>query len=371
MKRLKKTALLILVAVLCTVQLCSCALVNKILGKDDTEEPPPHTHEWGPWFTEITPTCKAGGQETRACACGETESLYLSATGAHLLKSNNTCRYCQAALTPTAGLEFEALSTSACQLIGIGTAVGTEIVIPNTYEGMSVTQIGIEALKDQTAVKNIILPESLKIIEESAFSGCTSLVSIAIPTAVTNIYASAFSCCYSLSSIDFGTGSKLKSIGKTAFYCTDLRTVDFGDNSALRTIGDSAFFFCMKLSSIRFGKNSVLTTVGPYAFNSCSSLTTVTLPDTVTSIKTYAFYDCKLLTDIILPKSLNSIANYAFYLCDKLTNIYYCGTVSDWDRISIGGEVGRYFEDATVYYYAENPPAGGNVKYWHYAPTPW
>lgn len=372
MKLLKKSLLLAAMAVLCVLLLCSCALINKLLGAEETTEPPAHTHAWGAWLSEIAPSCDAGGQEVRVCACGERETQSLDATGAHLLGSDNACVYCKDTLTPTEGLEFEALTEATCQLLGIGTAEGTVIVIPYTYEGMTVTQIGIEALKDQTAVQNIILPNSVKIIDESAFYNCTSLTSIAIPTPTTKINASAFSCCYNLSSINFGTGSRLKTIGKTAFYCTNLRTVDFGDNSALQTIGDSAFFCCMKLSSIRFGENSQLTTVGPYAFNSCTSLTVITLPEKVTTIKTYAFYDCKNLTDIILPISVKTIAARAFYLCDSLTNIYYCGTVNDWEKISISNDVGGYFDDANRYYYAENePPAGGPLKYWHYAPTPW
>ena len=371
MRILKKTAGLLIGTVLCASLLSSCALVDKIFGKDEPPPEPQHTHEWGAWITEIAASCDAGGQENRFCACGERETRTFDATGAHLLGSDNACVYCRDPLQPSEGLAFEALTATTCQLLSIGTAKGPQIVIPYTHEGMTVTQIGAEALKDQTAITNVILPNGVKIIDESAFSGCTALQSVAIPTATTNIYASAFSGCFNLSSVNFGTGSKLKTIGKTAFYCTDLRTVDFGDNSALRTIGDSAFFCCLNLSSIRFGENSKLTTVGPYSFNSCSSLTTVVLPDTVTTIQTYAFYDCKNLNTVILPKNLRSIAKFAFYLCDSLSSIYYCGSVNDWERISISDDVGRFFDNATIYYYSETEPAPGNFKYWHYAPTPW
>ena len=371
MKLSKKTVLLALLMVLCASLLCLCALIGRIFDKDETPEPPAHVHKWGAWITEFAASCDAGGQENRFCDCGEHETRTLDATGAHLLGSDNACVYCRDQLQPSEGLVFEALTSTTCQLLSVGSATGTVIVIPYTYEGMTVTQIGIEALKDQTAVKNIILPNGVKIIEESAFNGCMALTSIAIPTATVTISAHAFSSCFNLSSINFGTGSKLKTIGKMAFYCTNLSTVDFGDNSALRTIGDSAFFSCIKLSTIRFGENSVLSTIGPYSFTGCTSLTFITLPEKVRTIKTFAFYDCPNLTSIILPKSLDSIAERAFYLCDSFTSIYYCGSVNDWDRISISKDVGRYFNDATIYYYAETEPAPGNFKYWHYAPTLW
>lgn len=41
----------------------------------------PHTHEFGAWQVTIRPTCTEKGEETRTCACGETETQEVAALG--------------------------------------------------------------------------------------------------------------------------------------------------------------------------------------------------------------------------------------------------------------------------------------------------
>ena len=369
LKRISLAAALILL----TALLCSCAMISAWLSPDNNEGgEPPHTHKWGSWITEITPTCDAGGQQVRLCACGERETETMDPTGAHVLTASNTCHYCGTALQPTEGLDFEALNDTTCEVNAIGHAEGTVIVIPTTHDGRTVTRIGADAFKEKTDLQRVILPNTLTSIEANAFASCTALTAIAIPTSVTYIKQAAFADCYALRFVNFGTGSKLKSIGANAFCYTDLQTLDFGDSSALRTIGNSSFYGCRSLSAIRFGKNSKLTTLDSYAFAHCTALSSVVLPDAVTALKSYAFYGCEKLTAIVIPKSIASIGNLCFSYCEALGSIYYCGTVTDWDRISIHEDVGYPFTQATVYYYSETEmPTGGNVKYWHYLPIPW
>ena len=56
----------------------------------------------------------------------------------------------------------------------------TEIVIPATYNGKPVTMIDENAFADAINLTSIIIPDSVKIIGEGAFSGCTSLESITL-----------------------------------------------------------------------------------------------------------------------------------------------------------------------------------------------
>lgn len=50
-------------------------------------------------------------------------------------------------------------------------------------------------------MKDLELPENLKLIKQSAFSGCSSLELISIPSTVEYIYQQAFSSCNSLKSV--------------------------------------------------------------------------------------------------------------------------------------------------------------------------
>ena len=72
------------------------------------------------------------------------------------------------------------------------------------------------------------------------------------------------------------------------------------------------------------------------AFYCCDSLTSITIPSSVTSIGNEAFWSCDSLTSITIPSSVTSIGNYAFYYCSSLTTVYYVGTPTQWEVISIG-----------------------------------
>ena len=96
----------------------------------------------------------------------------------------------------------------------------------------------------------------------------------------------------------------------------------------------------------------------------CSSLTSVVIPDSVTTIGSSAFDSCSSLTSIVIPDSVTSIAYGAFFFCDSLTELYYKGTESDWEKVSIG-DYNTELTNATRYYYSETEPTvSGN--YWHY-----
>lgn len=85
------------------------------------------------------------------------------------------------------------------------------------------------------------------------------------------------------------------------------------------------------------------------AFKYCNSLTSIIIPDNVTSIEKQTFYNCNSLTSITIPQAVASIGESAFYWCTKLKNVYYKGTQSQWNAISIGN-VNTYLTDATIHY---------------------
>ena len=82
--------------------------------------------------------------------------------------------------------------------------ISGEIVIPETYNGKSVTTIAEEAFYDCTGITKITLPNTITSIETNAFSGCTGLTEFTIPESVTEIgrgQGRVFKNCTNISSI--------------------------------------------------------------------------------------------------------------------------------------------------------------------------
>ncbi len=62
-----------------------------------------HTHAFGAWTTTTPATCTASGAEKRTCACGETETRLLPATGHTDTNKDGKCDLCGQTLTPATG----------------------------------------------------------------------------------------------------------------------------------------------------------------------------------------------------------------------------------------------------------------------------
>ena len=176
--------------------------------------------------------------------------------------------------------------------------------------------------------QNTIIPNSVKRIGGSAFSGCKSLTSITIPDSIEAIEDGAFFYCKSLTSITIP--DSVTSIGKSAFSsCESLTSITIPDS--VEAIGDSVFASCKGLTSITLSNS--ITSIGKEAFDSCSSLTSLTIPDGVTSIGKSAFDGCSSLTSITIPASVTSIGDWVFYNTTKLKTINYRGTEEQWDEL--------------------------------------
>ena len=72
---------------------CAC-------GETETRAIPATGHTFGEWTVTTPATCTADGVETRSCACGETETRAIPATGHVDADNDGKCDVCQTVLTP-------------------------------------------------------------------------------------------------------------------------------------------------------------------------------------------------------------------------------------------------------------------------------
>ena len=269
---------------------------------------------------------------------------------------------------------------------GIGTCTDTNIVIPDTYEGLPVINIDAYAFQNCKAITSVTISENVTRIGRSAFYGCSSLKNVyitdiaawcnisfgdnasnplfyahrlylngelitdlVIPEGVTTIPSYAFYCnitsatipdsVLSIGEYAFGGDSIQKENGvsyvdRWVVDCdTSVETVVLRENTV--GIASVAFFNCTSLANITIPDN--VTIIDTSAFDRCFSLTNVTIPDSVIRIGHFAFYECSALTSVTIGNGVTSIGMGAFYHCFDLININIPNSVTQIDIRAFDG----------------------------------
>lgn len=167
----------------------------------------------------------------------------------------------------------------------------------NSYEVVAICDYAFY----YTEIVSVLIPETVTVIGESAFSGCMSLTSLTIPESVESIGAMAFSDCIGIT----GTliiPESVTQIGDLAFSnCIGITGVEFG--SSVLEINAGSFSGCSGLEGEIIFPNS-LSTIGAYAFSSCSGLTSIVIPNSVTSIGSEAFSYCSSVETVFFDANI-------------------------------------------------------------------
>lgn len=196
-----------------------------------------------------------------------------------------------------------------------------EIVLPNT-----ITTIGDSAFHKCINLEKINLPDSIINLSECCFYNCSNLKEIKLPKKLKHLPSYCFRQCDNLKKVEFN--DELESIGNFAFNnCTNLDNLEL-PNSVTR-INFNAFANCKSIKKLILSKN--LKIIDNDVFYGCESLTTVEIPNSVQEINTFAFANCSKLNKIIFPPNINKIGSSSFQHCKSLEEIY----IKTNDEISI------------------------------------
>jgi len=201
--------------------------------------------------------------------------------------------------------QFEYITNNHVITIVKYTGPGGNVTVPDKVNGLPVTDIAKSAFAYTYAWGN------------NVFTTADKLTNVVIPDSVTNIEDSAFAPCENLTNVKLGRGIRL--IGKNAFRgCSSLASIVIPDG--VTRIEESTFGNCYSLTNVVI-PNSV-TDIGTNAFYSCIKLSVLKIPGSITNICPGTFGDCGSLTNFIIPKSVISDTNNIFKYADPDMTIH-------------------------------------------------
>lgn len=164
----------------------------------------------------------------------------------------------------------------------------TAYVVPKTVKSFAK-----QALHEAGNLTDLSFEEGSVMTEitENAFSGCTNLKNVVLPDSVTVIEGSTFRSCKSLETIKLP--ATLQKIGSGVFSQSGINNIVIPET--VTEIGESAFLNS-EITSITIPDSVV--TIGEKAFSQCTELETVNIGAGVTSISEDSLYYCTGLKKI-------------------------------------------------------------------------
>ena len=223
---------------------------------------------------------------------------------------NRVCIYTSSNANGTVtGVEVPEGVTEIRQYALSGLAGLKTIKLPSTLKVLGYAFINTGSANTNDGPEEILLPEGLTTIADSAFANLGALKSISIPSTVQSIGAQTFSGCLSLKSISFPPNFKISTLGENMFSsCYALQSITIP--ASVELIDRAAFRSCSALSSILFEEGSKLTTIGDTAFQQCGFTATPDFPPTLRTLGNYVFSQLPSLDNLVIPEGVTTIGNY-------------------------------------------------------------
>ncbi len=287
----------------------------------------------------------------------------------------------------TEGLEYTLNEDGeSYSLTGFGTVTDMKIVVAAEYKGLPVTEIGAHAF-EESEIESIIMPDSVKVINEFAFSRALKLSHVRLPAFIeiignqslmaapiegelvlpdtvtylgngafhgamftkitlglglTKIRDNAFSLCTELEEVMIPEGATYKIAAKMFRGCPKL--TEFYIPEGITEIEESAFIDCTGLKTISIPQS--VTKIGDNAFKGCTVIEEILLPESVSRLGQSVFSGCTMLKSVNIPKKVKTVMPKTFIECPALVSINYGGTKDEWSNVRLMN--GWIEEDKTV-----------------------
>lgn len=171
------------------------------------------------------------------------------------------------------------------------------VVVPEEIDGKKITSV--DGINNKDFITKIILPDTVTVIEDDAFSDNMNLEEVVLGKNVVKIGKRSFGLDTKLTSITLP--DTVTEIGPKAFYVSGI--IEINIPSGVSIIEDSTFAGST-LESITIP--GTVKTISANAFED-SELKEVVIEEGVETIEDSAFSGCKNLTSIEIPASVTSI----------------------------------------------------------------
>lgn len=226
-----------------------------------------------------------------------------------------------------------------------------QFILPDSMEGKPVITIASYAFSSFESAdpgyyaQEIILPDTIQVIEDYAMNEIRSVSKIHLPqnleyigvNALPNGYLCTAEWCPATDKYEFANGFIIDTATQTAIHCflSSPYTVTIPEGivelcdglfagwpvekvffpESLRIIGSGAFYECDQLTELTFPSN--LLVIESYAFGLCSGISKLVFPPILLYIGEKAFYQQRLsdygsLSELILNDGLLYIGDYCF-----------------------------------------------------------
>jgi len=222
-----------------------------------------------------------------------------------------------------------------------------DLHFPAQIDGYPVVAIDAYALADRPDLTGgVYLPEGIRTIGNSAFSGCINLSYLdKLPDSLETLGSHAFYHCKNMQGTLY-LPPKLNIVPMYAFANCSSLTGGLTIPESIYSIGYNAFDGCS-------GFNGELVFLGDdcgfsdYAFRNCSGLTGVLrLPYYTDDVDRYCFANCTGLTGLVMSERMYKIENHAFYNCSGMKGnlilpdwIHFIGTEAFYGCSGFTGEL--------------------------------
>lgn len=238
-------------------------------------------------------------------------------------------------------------------------------------EGCVISYIGSYAFKN-CPLASIKLPDTIREIDEYAFSGCSKLTTVEFGSEsrlstinpyifnecnitevklgkhLCKVLECGFSGCDTLIKIDLFEGNQefvalggcLYSKNKSIFIACPpgLQSVEIDKDST--SIAGSAFYECKKLTNVKFDERSTIAEIVPSTFYGCESLSDLTFPKNLQSLHKECFAKCKSLNSVTFPYEcqIKIIEQSGFSECGLLSiNLQECRSLKTLSKSAFEG----------------------------------